>query len=296
MKEKIGFIGLGAMGKPMASNLIRKNFPVVCYDIKDEPLQELAKLGGEVAHSSGEVGKKAKTIIIMTRTFPQVKEVVLGKDGVLGTVKKNSVIIIMSTISCPQMREIAEICKRKDVRIMDAPVSGGTKGAREGTLTIMVGGDKETFRTCLPLLKVIGKNVHYVGGIGMGQTVKSVIQLIVSVNLLAVAEGVVLGLKSGIELSTLSNIIESSAGESWVLKYVLPRIINRDFTSRKSTLATLIKDSGIVADAGMKLKVPLPISTLAHQIYRQAEAFGLAEDDISGIIKLFEKFANLSRQ
>ena len=199
----------------------------------------------------------------------------------------------MSTISPPEVKEVAEVCKTKDVKVIDAPISGGTKGAAAGTLTIMVGGDKAAFDTCLPLFEAMGKNIYHMGDVGMGQTVKVVNQLLVSVNLLAVAEGVVLGLKAGIDLQKLLEILGKGAAESWALNYVAPRLASRDFSTNKSTLYTLIKDIEIVASTGIKLKVPLPIASAAHQVYMEAEACGLGEEDISGIVQFFEKFAKV---
>jgi len=292
-RERIGFVGLGAMGKLMASNLIKKGFPLIVYDVRKEPLQQLSKLGAETASSSQEVGRKAKIIIVVTRTFPQVKEVFLGKEGILKSAEKDSIIVIMSTISPPEVKEVAEACKMRGIKVIDAPISGGTKGAAGGTLTIMVGGDKSTFESCLPLFEAMGKNIYHMGNIGMGQTVKLVNQLLVSVNLLAVAEGVVLGVKAGIDPQKLFEVLGKGAAESWVLNYVSPRIVSRDFTNNKSTLYTLIKDSEIVASTGIKLKVPLPIASAAYQVYVEAEACGLGEEDISGVVRLFEKFAKV---
>jgi 2-hydroxy-3-oxopropionate reductase len=166
MGSKIGFIGLGIMGKPMSKNLIKVGHELVVYDVVDAPAKELEKEGAKTAHSSKEVAEKSDLVITMLPDSPDVEKAALGPGGIFEGIKKGSTYVDMSTISPVTSKKLAEVARAKGVRILDAPVSGGEKGAIEASLTIMVGGPKEVFDDCLPIFQVIGKNIVYCGAVG----------------------------------------------------------------------------------------------------------------------------------
>ena len=176
---KIGFVGLGTMGKPMSKNLIKAGHKLTVYDVVEAPLRELEDLGANVVHSSKEVAEKSDLVITMLPDSPDVEKAALGRSGVFEGIKNGSTYIDMSTISPVTARKLAEVARAKSVRILDAPVTGGEKRAIEATLTIMVGGAKEDFDACLPVFQAMGKNIVYCGGVGSGQVVKACNQILV---------------------------------------------------------------------------------------------------------------------
>jgi len=207
--QKIEFIGIGIMGKPMAKNLIDAGYPLVAYDINKEALEEIISYGAERASSSKEVASQSDVIITMLPNSPDVKKVVLGKEGVIEGVKKGQILIDMSSIAPLVTQEIAKELYAKGVEMLDAPVSGGQEKAQSGTLAIMVGGKEGIFKKCKDILEVIGKPT-LVGDIGAGQTTKLVNQVIVAINIAAVAEGLLLGKKAGVSKRELPGGIKGS--------------------------------------------------------------------------------------
>jgi len=289
MKDKtVGFIGLGCMGLLMARNLLKAGFHLIGCDIKETPLREIRVLGAETTTSPLEVGK-ADTVIIMVQNFPQVREVVLGGKGVLENMREGSVIIVMSTISSAQIKVVAETAENRGMKTLDAPVSGGVKGATEGTLSIMAGGTKEIFEYCKPLLSVMGKNIFHVGDVGMGQTVKMISQLMFSVGLVGFAEAMVLGSKAGVGPNLLLEVATVSAGDS--LRREVPLMIARNFETQ-AALRLLAKDTKIILDVASELDVPVLLTSIAHQIYRIAEGRGLGDEHVTAVVKVIEEWAD----
>ncbi|MCJ7785390.1 MAG: NAD(P)-binding domain-containing protein, partial [Desulfobacterales bacterium] len=229
MKKKIGFIGLGIMGKPMAKNLLKAEFSIVAYDLNKDAVEDLVKAGALDASSSKEAAGRADVIITMLPDSPDVKEVILGKDGVLEGIKPGSIVIDMSSINPLVSQEIEKELRKKGVEMLDAPVSGGETGAIQGTLAIMVGGEEKVFKDCADILNAVGKNIVRVGGIGAGGFVKLVNQIIVAMNIAAVGEAFTLGAKAGLDPQVIHQAIRGGLAGSQVLETKAPMIFGRNF-------------------------------------------------------------------
>jgi 3-hydroxyisobutyrate dehydrogenase len=292
MKEPVGFIGLGNMGLGMAKNLLRAGFSLVAHDIREDPLQEVSELGAQVVRTPLEVGQKAAISILVLLNYSQIEQVVFGGQGLQEGVKSNDVIVIMSTISPVQVKEIAQKLKNKGVHLLDAPISGGKEGAEAGTLAIMVGGEKTAFDRCQPVFQAMGKNIYHLGGLGSGMSMKLVNNLLVAVNGLAVAEAITLGTRAGLDPKTILEVIPRSAGDSWMFRNRAPQMVCRDFTCR-GELNILIKDLGYILDLGRSVKTPLFLGAVAREIFQVASSLGWGKEDDSAVVKVIEKMAGI---
>jgi 2-hydroxy-3-oxopropionate reductase len=289
MVSKIGFIGLGIMGKPMTKNLIKAGHELTVYDVVDALARELESAGAKVAHSSKEVAEKSDLIITMLPDSPDVEMAALGSGGVFEGIKKGSTYVDMSTISPVTSKKLAEVAKSKGVRILDAPVSGGEKGAIEATLTIMVGGAKEVFDDCLPVFQAMGKNIIYCGGVGSGQVVKACNQILVAGVLEAAGEALVLGTKAGVDPETVLKVIAGGYAMR-VLDARGPLILKGDFKPGFKTRLHY-KDLGIALAAGSEYGVPLPVTSLIHEMMGAMKVWGRGEYDHSAIITVLQELA-----
>jgi len=289
MGSKIGFIGLGIMGKPMSKNLIKAGHELTVYDLVDASVRELESAGAKTAHSSREVAEKSDLVITMLPDSPDVEKVALGSDGIFEGIKKGSTYVDMSTISPVTSKRLAEVAKEKGVRILDAPVSGGEKGAIEATLTIMVGGSKEVFDDCLPVFQAMGKNIVYCGGVGSGQVVKACNQILVAGVLEVAGEALVLGTKAGVNPETVLKVIAGGYAMR-VLDARGPLILKGDFKPGFKTRLHY-KDLGIALAAGSEYGVPLPVTSLIHEMMGIMKIWGRGEYDHSGIITVLQDLA-----
>jgi 2-hydroxy-3-oxopropionate reductase len=289
MGSKIGFIGLGVMGKPMTKNLIKAGHELTVYDVVDALARELESAGAKVAHSSKEVAEKSDLIITMLPDSPDVEKAALSSGGIFEGIKKGSTYIDMSTISPVTSKKLAEVAKSEGVRILDAPVSGGEKGAIEATLTIMVGGAKDVFDDCLPVFQAMGKNIIYCGGVGSGQVVKACNQILVAGVLEAAGEALVLGTKAGVDPETVLKVIGGGYAMR-VLDVRGPLILKGDFKPGFKTRLHY-KDLGIALAAGSEYGVPLPVTSLIHEMMGAMKVWGRGEYDHSGIITVLQDLA-----
>ena len=289
-KKRIGFIGLGAMGKPMAKNLIKAGYTLTVYDLNPQPMKELADLGAKRAGSSAETAGDVDVIITILPACEEVKAAVLGEEGVLQGARKGAVLIDMSSIAPHTSQLVAAEAFTRGLKFMDAPVSGGTIAAEKGTLTIMVGGDKELLDEHTDILEAMGKTIYHVGDIGMGETVKMINQMLVGVNIIAIAEAFVLGTKLGADPEVLYNVIRNSAGNSFLIDNRVPNYIFKgDFTQPGFALDLLLKDVGLAVDSAKINKVPLFLTGQAFQYLSMASASGLGKKDLSSVIEMLEK-------
>ena len=295
MKKKIGFIGLGIMGRPMARNLLKAGFSLVVYDLNKEAVEDVVKVGAVSAHSSREVAQGTEVIIVMVPDSSESKEVVLGKDGVLEGVKPGSLVIDMSSINPLVSQEIARELKKKGVDMLDAPVSGGEPGAVQGTLAIMVGGEEKIFKECLKVFEPMGKNIVYVGPIGAGGFTKLVNQIIVALNIAAVGEAFTLGVKAGLDPQTIFQAIRGGLAGSTVLEAKAPMMIGRNFKPGFK-IRLHHKDLNNALTTAKDLGVPLPLTSLVQQILVSLIIDGKGENDHSAIATFFEKLAKLEIQ
>jgi len=290
MAKRIGFIGLGIMGKPMCRNLIKAGFPVTVYNRSRAAVEVVASYGAAPAKSSKEVAEKSDVVITIVTDSPDVEGVVLGRNGVIEGAKKGLTVIDMSTISPQVTRRIAADLASKGVDMLDAPVSGGEKGAIEGTLSIMVGGPKEVFEGCLPILKALGKNIVHIGDHGTGQMTKLCNQIVGSLTLLATCEGLLLASKAGLDLGKMIEAVGAGAAGSWMMSNLAPKITKRDLEPG-FMVKLMQKDLRIALSAAAELNLPLPATGLVHQLYRSVEADGKGDKGIQALVTALEKLA-----
>jgi len=295
MKKKIGFIGLGIMGRPMAKNLLKAGFSLMVYDLNKEAVEDVVKAGAASAYSSREVAQGTEVIIVMVPDSPEVKEVVLGKDGVLEGVKPGSLVIDMSSINPLVSQEIARELKKKGVDMLDAPVSGGEPGAVQGTLAIMVGGEEKIFKEFFKVFEPMGKNIVYVGPIGAGGFTKLVNQIVVALNIATVGEAFTLGVKAGLDPQTIFQAIRGGLAGSTVLEAKAPMIIGRNFKPGFK-IKLHHKDLNNALTTARDLGVPLPLTSLVQQILVSLIIDGKGENDHSAIATFFEKMARVEIQ
>jgi 2-hydroxy-3-oxopropionate reductase len=289
---KIGFIGLGIMGKPMALNLLKAGYHLVVFDIQNAPVQDLVKAGAREGKSSRDVASQSDVIITMLPNSPQVKEVALGKHGVIHSIRSGSVFIDMSSIAPLTSKEISEELLQKGVVMLDAPVSGGEPKAIEGTLAIMVGGPEETFNKVKDILAVMGVSVKLVGAIGSGNITKLANQIIVALNIAAIGEAMVLATKAGVDPEMVYQAIRGGLAGSTALDAKMPLILNGNFKPG-FRIELHIKDLMNALDTAKELEVPVSLTGQVLEIMQALQADGKAKDDHGGIIQYYEKLAKV---
>ena len=291
MAEKIGFIGLGIMGKPMARNLLKAGYELTVYDIVGDAVEEVVGDGATGASSCAEVAAATDTIITMLPDSADSERAILGAGGVLEGAKTGSLVIDMSSIAPSVSQRIAAECATKGVDMLDAPVSGGEPGAVAGTLAIMVGGKQELFDESTDLLKVMGANVVRTGDIGAGGVTKLANQIIVAANIEALAEALVLAQKAGVDPENVLNAIRGGLAGSAVLEAKGPMMLNRNFRAG-FRVRLHQKDLRNVLQTAQELNIPLPVTSLLQQMLGALMNEGEAESDHSVILKFVE---NLSK-
>lgn len=289
---KIGFIGLGIMGKPMAKNLLKAGYPVVVYDIVTEAVKELVQAGAEQGASSADVASKSEVIITMLPNSPHVKEVVLGKDGVLEGVKPGTILVDMSSIAPLASKEISEKAAEKGVVMLDAPVSGGEPKAIDGTLSIMVGGPEDAFKKVEEILKKMGASVVHIGDIGSGNITKLANQIIVALNIAAMSEAMVLATKAGVDPEKVFEAIRGGLAGSTVLNAKVPLVLQRNFKPG-FRIELHIKDLMNALETGHEIGVPLPLTSQVMETMQALKVDGKAKDDHGGLIQYYEKLAHI---
>jgi 2-hydroxy-3-oxopropionate reductase len=290
--NKIGFIGLGIMGKPMARNLLKAGFHLVVYDINTGAINELVKDGAKEGKSSGDVASQCEVIITMLPNSPDVKDVVLGINGIIDSIKPGSVLIDMSSIAPLTTRELAAKLLQKGVVMLDAPVSGGEPKAIEGTLAIMVGGPEETFNKIKDILGVMGASVKLVGDIGSGNITKLANQIIVALNIAAIGEAMVLATKAGVDPEKVYQAIRGGLAGSAALDAKMPLILDGNFKPG-FRIELHIKDLINALETAKELDVPGVLTGKVLEIMQALKADGKGKDDHGGIIQYYEKLAKV---
>lgn len=285
---KIGFIGLGIMGTPMAKNLLGAGHELVVYDRSEEKMGEVVKAGAKGAASSREVAGQCRLVITMVPNSPHVKAAVLGKDGVLEGAKAGDILIDMSSIAPLASQEVYKACREKGVRMIDAPVSGGEPKAIDGTLSIMVGGDRETFDEVYDVLMVMGGSAVYCGDSGAGNMTKLANQIIVAVNIAAVSEAFMLASKAGVDPEKVFDAIRGGLAGSTVMEAKVPKILGRDF-SPGFRIDLHIKDLNNAIETGHGVGAPLFLTTQVQEMLERLHFDGCGSDDHSAIAKYYEK-------
>jgi L-threonate 2-dehydrogenase len=283
---RVAFVGLGAMGLPMASNLLTKGFPVTGFDLNTNALSALEASGGKSAGSASEAASEADVLILMVVNAAQA-EAVLFDGGALEKLRENGVVALMATCPPAAVEAIEERVRRAGRRLIDAPVSGGVAGAKAATLTIMAAGPRDTFEAVKPLFDALGDKVFHVGERpGQGAMVKTVNQLLCGVHIAVVAEAFALASKVGVDLDILLQILSGSAASSWMLKDRGPRML-QPAPEVASAVDIFVKDLGIVLDAGRDTKAALPLAAAAHQMFLATSGRGDGHEDDSQVIRSY---------
>jgi len=285
---KIGFIGLGIMGKPMAANLIKAGHEVVAYDIVKTQVD-----GAVFAGSSREVAEQCKLIITMLPNGPEVKEVVCGKGGVLEAAKPGSIVVDMSSIAPGVAQEVAEACAAKGVKMLDAPVSGGEPKAVDGTLSIMAGGEKAVFDEVYDVLMAMGASAVLCGDVGAGNTVKLANQIIVAVNIAAVSEAFTLSTKAGVEPAKVFDAIKGGLAGSNVMNAKAPMMMDGNYKPGFK-IDLHIKDLHNALETGHEIGSALPLTAQLMEVMQSLRADGFGQNDHSAIVKFYEKLTGVA--
>ncbi|WP_285890037.1 2-hydroxy-3-oxopropionate reductase [Halalkalibacter oceani] len=288
---KIGFIGLGIMGKPMCKNLLKAGYDIKISSRNSETNKELNELGAEVVSSLKQLAEISDTIITMLPNSPEVLDVILGKEGIINWVRRGTTIIDMSSISPIVSKEIYSVLIKKDIDFLDAPVSGGEPKAIDGTLSVMVGGKEEIFHKCLPILETMTSSVVRMGKVGSGNATKLVNQIIVALNIAAVSEAFVLAQSMKIDTELVYRAIRGGLAGSAVLDSKAPMIMNRDFRAGFK-INLHLKDLNNVMDTSENLNTPLPLTSSIREILKSLVIDGDGYEDHAAIVKYFEKVAS----
>jgi 2-hydroxy-3-oxopropionate reductase len=289
---KIGFIGLGIMGKPMALNLLKAGHELIVHDIVPARVDELVKAGAKEGSSGKEVAAKSEIVITMLPNSPHVREAVLGPNGVLDGAKRGTILIDMSSISPLASREIAAKAQEKGVAMLDAPVSGGEPKAVAGTLAIMVGGPEDVFEKIKDILAAMGSSVTRVGDIGSGNVAKLANQIIVALNIAAMSEAMVLATKAGVDPEKVFQAIRGGLAGSAVLEAKMPLALKGNFKPG-FRIELHIKDMANALDTAHELGVPVPLSSVVMEVLQALKADGKAGNDHGGIIQFYEQLAKV---
>lgn len=287
---RIGFIGLGVMGKPMARNLQAAGYDLVIYNRSTAAIDELVEAGAAKGASSCDVAAQCDIIITMLPNSPQVEEVVLGENGIIEGVKSGSIVVDMSSIDPLVSRNVGEALKEKGVKMLDAPVSGGEPKAIEGTLAIMVGGDKQVFKQLEPVLLKMGSSAVYCGELGSGNVTKLANQIIVALNIAAVSEAMVLATKAGVDPQVVFAAIRGGLAGSTVLEAKMPLMLAGNFKPG-FRIELHIKDLQNALNSAHEIGVPIPLTSQVMEIMQALRVDGKEKDDHGGIIQFYESLA-----
>ncbi len=292
MPGTVGFIGLGAMGDPMALNLVKRGFSLVVHDIDPVKAERWRTRGATLAPSPADVAAKADRTICMVETTAQAEAVIAGERGIIHMARAGHIVACMSTIDPFAARRLAEQLAARGIAMVDAPVSGGTERAASGELSIIVGGDAQTVAACQDLFRAMGANVFHMGRLGQGLAMKLVNNMLVQVNTIAVAEALVLGVKAGLDPQAIYDVVRVSTGNSFAFEMRVPRILKRDF-SPGGTIDISFKDQELETAFAKQLGVPVLLANVTQQVYQMARAAGLNKEDGSAVVKVYEQLAGV---
>lgn len=294
MALSIGFIGLGNMGNPMALNMIKKGFALTVYDLNAKAAENLIAAGAKGAASAAEAMAQADVVFTSLPGSPEVEPFYLAPGGAVETAKAGAILVDLSSVLPATPRKIEAAANARGLRFLEAPVSGGVTGARAATLAVMVGGEAAVLQAVRPMLEAIGRNIYHVGAVGSGNTIKAINNMLSTVNACAMMEGLAVGLKAGLDLKAMADIIKASSGNSNALARVERALIPRDFEPGFK-VALMNKDLDTFHAIAKALNVPVSFSNMAQHYQQSALAAGLGEKDTSVIFTLIEQRAALAR-
>jgi 3-hydroxyisobutyrate dehydrogenase len=290
---RVGFIGLGAMGRPMATNVLRAGFSLGVWARRRESAEPLLSQGADWADSPADLAQRSDVVVTIVTNSPDVEEIVRGPAGVLEGASDGLVIVDMSTIAPAVSRSLAQAATDRGAVFLDAPVSGGTQGAEAGTLTIMVGGEARGLERARPVLEAMGKNIFHVGASGAGEVIKLVNNVLVGTIAAATAEALVLGARAGADVETMAKVVGASTGASWQLANQFPlRAFSGTFRPGFMT-DLLCKDLDLALSLGSEQHSPLFLTALARQLYGEAQAAGYGRDDYTSVMRILEASAGV---
>jgi 3-hydroxyisobutyrate dehydrogenase len=290
MAVSVGFIGLGNMGNPMALNVLKHGFPVTVFDQHPQTMENLVQAGARAAASARQVVENAEVTLTCLPGSPEVEGLYLAPGGLVELARPGTVLVDLSSVLPSTPRQLEPRAKARGVHFLEAPVSGGVTGARAATLAVMCGGDAAVLERVRPILRAIGTNLYHVGTVGSGNTVKAINNMMASVNALAMMEGLVLGLKAGLDLHTIAEIVKASSGNSNALARVERALIPRNFEPGFK-VQLMNKDLDTFNTIARELHVPVSFSNVAQRYQQAALAAGLGEKDTSVIFTLIERLA-----
>jgi 3-hydroxyisobutyrate dehydrogenase len=286
----VGFIGVGNMGNPMAHNVLKAGFPMTVYDRNPRAMENLVQAGAQPAASAREVVEASELVLTSLPASPDVEAVYLEAGGLVDSAKPGTMLIDLSSVLPSTPRKIEPHARARGVHFLEAPVSGGVRGARAATLAIMVGGDPEVLTRAQPVLRAIGPNIFHVGPVGAGNTVKAINNMMASVNALAMMEGVALGVKAGLDPMTIYDVVKASSGGSKALERIPNALIPRKFEPGFK-VALMNKDLETFNTIAKELHVPVSFANVAQQFQQAAMAAGLADQDTSVVMTIIERLA-----
>jgi 3-hydroxyisobutyrate dehydrogenase len=289
---KVAVLGLGTMGRSMAENILRRGHELTVYNRTPDKTEALAAQGARPAATPQEAAVRAEVIVTCVSDTDDVRQVLLGEAGVIHGAAPGSVVIDMSTISPAATRAMAAELAEKGIKMIDAPVSGGSEGAAKGTLSIMIGGEAEAVAKVRPVLEAMGKNITHVGSIGSGQLTKAINQIIIAGVYLSVAEGMVLGLKAGLDMDKVIGAISGGAADSWVLNYRAGFMVANDYPLG-FRVRLHHKDLGIGLAAARDLGAALPVAGLVQQLENALIARGFGDEDVSALARSIRELAGI---
>jgi 3-hydroxyisobutyrate dehydrogenase len=290
-KEKVGFVGLGAMGQPMSRRLLEAGYEVMGYDLRPEAMESVVQRGGKPASSAREIAEKCRKVITIVPNSEAVDQVIFGPQGLLEGMRAGDILMEMTSAYPPSTLRVHRVLAGRGVSMIDAPVSGGVSGAEAGTLSIMVGGDESVYESCRPILAVMGKNLFFMGGIGSGHAVKAINNFLSATSLAATSEAIILAGKLGLSPQRVVEVLQVSTGRSYsteikVPKFVLPKTFNSGFA-----MDLMYKDLDTVTRMAREYKTPMFLANMVQQMYGYAMAQGAGNGDHTAIFRYLEDLA-----
>jgi 3-hydroxyisobutyrate dehydrogenase-like beta-hydroxyacid dehydrogenase len=292
LMKRIGIIGVGLLGSAVASRLLKGGFEVAAYDTRVEQVNALAPRGLKIARTVAEVAADADAVFTILPSLESVETVILGTRGLVETAPTNCTVIQMSTVSPDLTRRLANVAAAKSLGFLDAPMSGTSAMVKHGDCTIFVAGDRKRADACQPIFDVIAKKTHYLGDAGMASLAKLATNLLVGLNTAALAEALVLGAKGGLAPGVLVEILKESAGASKMLDVRGPLMVSRRFDAQMK-IDLFLKDFKLMLEEGLRLGVPLPLTSVAQQLITTTATAGRGEEDLAAIVTTFELLAGL---
>jgi 3-hydroxyisobutyrate dehydrogenase-like beta-hydroxyacid dehydrogenase len=287
-EQTVGFVGLGIMGSRNCENLLKAGVKLVVHDKNSDAMDRLVATGAKAAASPAEVARLCDVILLSLPDTPQVEDVTFGPDGLIEGARPGQVIVDLSSVAPTTPQRISGLLEPRELHWLDAPVSGGPAGAAAGSLTIMVGGDEAVLDTVRPVLEVIGERIEYMGASGMGATTKSINQLAIGIQMMAMAEAFTVGTKAGIPAKRLYEVLSTSTSRCWVMTELVKNVVlENDFDNPRFAIRLIAKDMRIAAQYATDLKVPSAATALSAQMFSMAEGLGWGDKDQMAVMKLY---------